>query len=137
MSSDPVGRPGSRREARERAVELGYEAASRDWTVDELLASLTLAPEPYALTLLRLVEQHRETADDLIRSKATGWSIERMPRIDLLVMRMAVAELIAAETPKGVVLAEAVDLVSRYSTDQSGRFVNGVLSAIAEDLDAS
>jgi len=54
-----------------------------------------------------------------------------MPVIDRLVMRQAVAELLVTDTPIGVILSEAVELVSRYSTDESSRFVNGVLAAIA------
>jgi N utilization substance protein B len=57
-----------------------------------------------------------------------------MPMLDLIVMRLATAELLTQDTPTGVVLSEAVELASRYSTDESGRFVNGVLAAIANDV---
>lgn len=134
MSADPVHRRSSRREARERAIELGYEAAVRGWSVDELLASLALPPDQYTEILLRDAETRKPEVEGLIAGKAKGWSLERMPTIDRLVMSIAVAELLTGDTPKGVVLAEAVDLVSRYSTDESGRFVNGVLSAIAEQI---
>lgn len=133
MSEDSPGSAG-RREARERAIELAYEAELRQLSVEELLETLVFRPTPFVVELLRAAEDERERAEKLIADRATGWSIERMPAIDRLVMRLAVAELLTMDTPKGVVLSEAVDLASRYSTDDSGRFVNGVLAAIARDL---
>lgn len=130
--TSPAGRA-SRREARERSVELAYEAQARSWTVDQLLASLLVDPEPFAVVLLRAEEEQRQRADELIAARARGWTLERMPIIDLLVMRLAVAEMLTQSTPTGVILAEAVDLVGRYSTDESSRFVNGVLAAVARD----
>ncbi len=126
--------PTSRREARERALELAYEAEVRGWSVDQLLDSLVLDPEPFTATLLRAAELQKDAAEALIAAKARGWTLTRMPIIDRLVMRLAVAELLTASTPTGVVLSEAVDLATRYSTDESGRFVNGVLAAVARDI---
>lgn len=127
----------SRRESRERAIELGYEAEIRRWSVDELLDSLTLAPDEFTVELLRLAEEHRATADELIDGASTRWSLSRMPAIDLVVMRQAVGELLAAETPPGVVLAQAVELASRYSTEGSGRFVNGILATVAAQVEGA
>jgi N utilization substance protein B len=125
----------SRRESRERAVELAYEGEVRGLTVDELLATLVLEAPPFTVELLRQSERRQAEADDLIEAKATGWTINRLAVMDLLIMRLAVAELLEGDTPKGVVLAEAVELAGRYSTDESSRFVNGVLAAIAADLE--
>ncbi|MEL6982706.1 MAG: transcription antitermination factor NusB [Actinomycetota bacterium] len=126
----------SRRESRERAIELGYEAEVRHWSIDELLASLAVAPDDFAIGLLRSAEQHRDRADELISAASTRWSLSRMPLLDVVVMRQAVAELLDGDTPTGVVLSQAVELAGRYSTDGSGRFVNGILATIAKDLDA-
>lgn len=128
------GRVGSRREARERAIELGYEAHTRGFSVDEILDSLPLEPEPYSIVLLRAAEVERTRADALISETATGWTIARMPAMDVLVMRLAIGEMLTTDVPTGVILAEAVDLASRYSTDESARFVNGVLSAVAKKV---
>ena len=134
MSSDsPSGQRG-RREARERAIELSYEADARELTVEGLLATQVMRPASFVCELLFAVEQNSEQIDGLISAKATGWTIERMARIDLLVMRLATAEMLAMDTPTGVVLSEAVDLASRYSTDDSSRFVNGLMSAIAAEV---
>lgn len=130
----PPGGGRSRREARERAVELAYEAQLRQVDVDGLLARLPIAPDDFTIALLRATEASQEQADELIAAQASGWTLERMPAIDLLIMRMAVAELLHLDTPTGVVLAESVDLASRYSTEESGRFVNGVLAALARSL---
>lgn len=126
----------SRRESRERAVELGYEAEVRGWSVDRMLEAQVVAPDPFTVALLRAAEQHRERADELIDAASTRWSLSRMPVLDLVVMRQAVAELLTADTPPGVVLSQAVELAGRYSTDESGRFVNGILGAIASRLAA-
>lgn len=113
---------------------MAYEAEVRQQTVAELIEGLTLVPDPFVVELLQAAEDHRAEADKLIAGRAKGWTLARMPAIDLLVMRQAVAEMIQLDTPTGVVLAEAVELVSRYSTDESSRFVNGVLSAIAREI---
>ncbi len=125
---------GGRREARERAIELAYEASIRSFTVEELIESLTVKPDPFAVQLLTWSAQRQEESDQRIEAKAKGWTLKRMPSLDVLVMRMAIAEMLEADTPTGVILSEATELAGRYSTDDSGGFVNGVLAAIAEDL---
>jgi N utilization substance protein B len=85
-------------------------------------------------TLLRVAELQRARAEELIASRLKGWTLERLPVIDRLVMRLAVAEMLTMATPTGVILSEAVELAARYSTDESGRYVNGVLAAVARDI---
>lgn len=130
--NDPLAQ--TRRDARERGIELAYEAAQRSMSVADLLATLVVEPDRFTVALLDATEGRQAEVDALIAERARGWTLDRMPLIDLLVMRMAVAELLSFDTPVGVVLAEAVDLVGRFSTDESTRFVNGVLAAIAADL---
>lgn len=125
---------GGRRQARERAIELAYEADARSCTIEELLDTLVLPPEPFAALLLRATDLERTRVHQMISEKSTGWPLERMPNIDRIVMELAVAELLTTDTPTGVVLSEAVELASKYSTQESGRFVNGVLAAIAVDI---
>ncbi|MEM7341973.1 MAG: transcription antitermination factor NusB [Actinomycetota bacterium] len=136
MSGSAPASSRSRREARERAIELAYEAETRSIGVAELLADLAITPDPFTVALLRAAEEHRVEAEALISELSSGWPLARMPTIDRLVMRMAVAEMMTMETPRGVVLSEAVELASRYSTDESGRFVNGVLAAASRSLPA-
>ena len=71
--------------------------------------------------------------DALITRFARDWRLERMPLIDLTVLRMAAFELVhRPDVPTAAAIAEAVALAKRFSTDNSGRFVNGVLASIAE-----
>ena len=123
----------TRRDARERALSLCYELDVRGFSLDDLLAGLPTAPDPYAVELVRGVEDHREEVDALIRKYADRWSLERMPVIDRNLLRMAVFELAhRPDVPVAVAISEAVELAKRYSTDDSGRFVNGMLGRIAE-----
>jgi transcription antitermination protein NusB len=127
--------PGARRRARERALELLYEAETKDLSPSELLAELPLAPEQYAVELVMGVERRAEEVDRLVARHATGWAVERMPMVDRCVLRMAAYELLGElDVPVAVVLDEAVELAKTYSTEDSGRYVNGVLSAVATEV---
>ena len=64
-----------------------------------------------------------------------GWSIDRVTRVDLAILRLGAHELMLGETPKGVVINEAVELANQYSTDKAGGFVNGVLGNLGRALD--
>jgi transcription antitermination protein NusB len=126
---------GSRREARERALSLLYEAESKDAAPGSVLADLPLAPEPFVVDLVTGVADHGDRIDGLIASHAIDWTLDRMPAVDRTVLRLAVYELLERpDIPTGVVISEAVELAKGYSTEESGRFVNGVLSAIAKDV---
>jgi N utilization substance protein B len=125
---------GSRREARERALSLLYEADAKDISPAELLAEIPVEPPPYVTSLVAGVGEHRDQIDQLIDRFAIDWTIDRMPVIDRTVVRMATFELLCRpDVPTGVVISEAVELAKRYSTEESGRFVNGVLASIATE----
>jgi len=125
---------GPRHQARERALSLLYEAEIKDRPISDVLAALPVAPDPYAVRLVRGVAGHLGRVDELIGAAAEGWEIDRMPAVDRSVLRLAVYELLEEPSvPVAVVIDEAVRLVGEYSTDDSGRFVNGVLSAVAAD----
>ncbi|MFN7149565.1 MAG: transcription antitermination factor NusB [Microthrixaceae bacterium] len=138
VAATPVVRTvaGGRHEARERAVHLLYEADIKDRSIDEVLSSQVLAPDPYTVSLVRGVVAHHDELDMVIDRLARGWSLERMPALDLVVLRVACYELAHEPTvPRGVVLSEAVELAGRYgSTDDSATFVNGLLAAAADEL---
>ena len=122
-----------RREARERAVHLLYEADQRNADADALLAEQVLDPDPFTVEVIRGVLGDQDRLDATIGRFAKGWDIGRMPSLDLIVMRIATFELSEhPDTPTAVILNEAVELANTYGTDDSGRFVNGVLAAIAE-----
>jgi N utilization substance protein B len=126
---------GSRRAARERALGLGYELEVRELSVDELLAQQPAAPDEYAVELVRGVEDHHDDIDALLRKFSEHWALERMPAVDRAILRLGAFELgWERDMPTAVVISEAVELAKQYSTKDSGRFVNGLLSRIAEEL---
>jgi N utilization substance protein B len=130
-----VGGLGSRREARERALSLLYEADAKACAPATVLDELPVPPDPFAGDLVAGVGDHQDEIDDRIRRFARGWALERMPVVDRTVLRMAIYELLhRPDVPTAAVISEAVELAKRYSTDDSGRFVNGMLSAIAEEV---
>ncbi len=100
--------------------------------LSEVLGGLPVPADPYAVHLARGVEAHTGRIDDLLAAAAEGWGVERMAVVDRAVLRLAVYELLEEpEVPLSVVIDEAVTLAGEYSTDDSGRFVNGVLSTVA------
>jgi len=92
---------------------------------------LPARPEGYAAALAAGVGQHLDEIDARIAESARAWSVDRMPAVDRQLLRIATYELVYSDVPVAVVIDEAVELANEYSTEESGRFVNGVLSAIA------
>jgi transcription antitermination protein NusB len=125
----------SRHRARERALGLLYEAETKGTEVTEVLAALPVPPEAFALELVEGVGANRCRLDELIERHSVDWSIGRMPVVDRNVLRIAAFELSERPgTPVAAVIDEAVELAKCYSTERSGRFVNGVLAALATEL---
>ena len=126
---------GSRREARERALSLLYEAEVKDRPPKVILDEQPVVPEPFVVALVVGVGQRGIDIDALIERFAIDWTLERMPAIDRNVLRIAVYELLErADVPVAAIISEAVELAKRYSTDDSGRFVNGILASLATEL---
>lgn len=126
---------GSRREGRERALSLLYEAEVKELTPSALLGELPLQAEPFVADLVQGVGIHQARIDELIARFAIDWTLDRMPAIDRNLLRLAVYELLERpDIPLGAVISEAVELAKRYSTDESGRFVNGVLASVAHEV---
>ena len=124
-----------RSQARERALSVLYEAQTKGLTPSEVIAALPVRPDEFTQRLVRGVEDHVEHLDAVIQSHARNWTIDRMPMLDVSIMRIAAFELEhETATPTAVIINEAVELAKRFSTDDSGRFVNGVLSAAVVDL---
>ena len=121
--------------ARERALELLYEADAKSSTVDEVLAALPIEPDAYAVDVVTGVSEHAGEIDGLIVRLAPDWPLDRMAAVDRAVLRLGIYELSQRpDVPTAVILDEAVELAKRYSTEESGRFVNGVLAAAAREL---
>ncbi|MDA8360257.1 MAG: transcription antitermination factor NusB [Actinomycetota bacterium] len=126
---------GTRRQGRERALSILYEAELKGVPPADVLAGLPVPPDQFVCSLVVRSENVRARAHDLISDAAIGWPLDRMAVIDRLVLRLAVGELLDPDgPPPAVVIDEAVELAKTYSTEESGGFVNGVLSAIQRSI---
>ena len=131
---EPGSGIGSRREARETALGILYAADRRGEEPIEVLAAQPVPPPDYAADVVRGVAENADDLDALIDSYSEGWRTDRMPAVDRALLRMAVFELLhRPDVPTEAVLTEVVELAGDYSTERSGRFVNGVASRIAEE----
>ncbi|GAA1319416.1 transcription antitermination factor NusB [Leucobacter albus] len=136
----------ARTKARKRALDMLFQADVLDVPVMDIVATEAkrAVGEPdrvaswlYAREIVDGVTDHREEIDELIASYAQGWTIERMPNVDRAILRIASWEMLHnPEVPAPVAINEAVGLAKEYSTDDSSRFVNGVLGRIAEHAQA-
>jgi N utilization substance protein B len=132
-AADADGAP--RHQQRERALSLLYEAELKGEDAVTVMGALAVPPDPYVRMLLEHSVATKEEAERRIAAASVGWPLDRMAVIDRLVLRLAVAELLDPDgPPSAVVIDEAVELAKTYSTDESGRFVNGILAAITPDL---
>ena len=125
----------TRSKARKRALDILFEAELRGLDPLVTLEERTTAASPpvreYTAELVRGVAAHTAEIDARITAcLAPGWTLPRIPRVDRNVLRIAVFEIDHGEVPDAVAVAEAVQLVSELSTDESPAFVNGVLRAI-------
>jgi N utilization substance protein B len=140
MPEAPKTQMPARRKARKRALDVLYEADQRDLPPSEVLRSYLgriEKPHPdhldYAISLVEGVAKNLDRIDELIGSYAEGWTLERMPVIDRNLARIAVYELLyVPEIDDPVAITEAVELAKQMSTDDSPRFLNGILGRISE-----
>jgi N utilization substance protein B len=128
----------ARTKARKRAVDVLYEADVRGVDPTATLADRVALADPpvndYTVELVEGVQAHRGRIDEILGRYAEGWSLERMPDVDRAVLRLAVYELLYRnDVPDPVAIDEAVELVKSLSTDESPRFVNGVLGRVQRD----
>lgn len=101
----------------------------------EVLRDLAVLPDPYAVELVEGVSVQLAAIDDLIASASVDWDLDRMASVDRQVLRLATFELLGEpDVPLAVVIDEAVELVKQFSTEESGGFVNGVLSTVARQV---
>jgi transcription antitermination protein NusB len=131
-----MSRSSSRSKARKRALDILFEAELRDAdpvaTLEERIAAASPPVRGYTAELVRGVAAHAAEIDARISAcLAPGWSLPRIPRVDRNVMRVAVFEIDYGQVPDAVAVAEAVQLVSELSTEESPAFVNGVLRTVA------
>lgn len=129
--------PNNRHGARQVALQALYwkQSAATDslGALDQLCVRFGLAPEvqSFAAELLQRAAEHADELDELAAARVQHWRWERIARIDRLILRLALAEMLfIEEIPVRVSIFEAVELAKSYSTDKSYAFVNGVLDGV-------
>ena len=129
----------ARTKARKRALDLLFEAEQRRVNVLELLRDRLAAPATeaplgeYTVSVIEGVVEHWTDIDDAITTYAQGWSLERMPAVDRAILRLGAYEVLySTDVPGPVAISEAVALATDLSTDDSPKFVNGVLGRLLE-----
>jgi transcription antitermination protein NusB len=131
----------ARSKARKRALDVLYAADLRAVDPLVMLAERRALAEPpvndYTVELVEGVHLHRDRIDTILADYAEGWTLARMPGVDRAVLRLGVYELLwRDEVPDAVAIDEAVELAKSLSTDESPRFVNGVLARVHRDRPA-
>jgi N utilization substance protein B len=123
----------TRHAARTAAIEILYAADLRAADPSDVLGERPEA-EPYTVHLVDAAAARREELDRLIGEHAVGWRPERMSAVDRNVLRVATLELLEGDVPPAAVIDEAVEIAKRFSGEEAGRFVNGVLAAVGSVL---
>lgn len=131
-----------RRKARELALQVLFEKDLRRKPVEDILLHVPLPlswdedTRAFFLTLVRGVEEKEKDIDRLLTEVAEGWPLQRMATIDRNILRMATFEILfLPEIPPGVSINEAVELGKKYGTEESGKFINGVLGRLVRHLE--
>ena len=129
----------ARTKARKRALDLLFEAEQRGVNASELLrerlaAPVTEAPlSEFTADLVTGVVEHWTQVDELIATYSHGWTMQRMPAVDRAILRLGAYEVLySTDVPEAVAISEWVGLATELSTDDSPRFVNGLLARLAE-----
>jgi len=128
----------ARSKARKRAVDLLYEADLRgDDAVTTLAERVALGDPPindYTIELVEGVTERRQEIDRMLSEYSEGWTLARMPDVDRAVLRVGLYELLwSPDIPDAVAIDEAVELAKALSTDDSPKFVNGILGRVLRD----
>ena len=135
---------GSRRKARECALQMLFAADVAETPADEVVRSywaelgetdLDATAREFATRLAARTLSNLELLDERIRSRAEHWRISRMAVVDRNILRLAVYEFLYEPTPRTVAINEALEIARRFSTYEATQFINGILDAIKRDLD--
>jgi N utilization substance protein B len=136
----------SRRGGREFTMQLLYASEVGDETLEKVADKLASSASPnedppspearqYGLQLARAVRMRAGEIDRLIRSVSEHWDVDRLAVVDRIILRMAIAELLSEpDVPSKVCINEAVEIAKKFSTENSSRFVNGILDAVVKQL---
>ena len=127
----------SRSKARKAALDLLYESDIRKGSATELLSKRVTEMEyearEFTKELIDGIELNKRKIDELIATYAHGWDMDRMPVLDRNILRLAIFELLWSQSvPEAVAISEALELAANFSTEDSSKYVNGVLGKVLE-----
>ena len=127
----------SRSKARKAALDLLYESDIRKGRAAELLSKRVTEMEyearEFTKELIDGIELHKRKIDELIATYAQGWDMDRMPVLDRNILRLAIFELLWSQSvPEAVAISEALELAANFSTEDSSKYINGVLGKVLE-----
>lgn len=128
----------TRREAREQAFIVLFEKIfDNEATISEIVAIAKEAElikvNSFAENILNAVEEHFSEIDEIIELNSQDWTLSRLPKVSLAILRLAVAEIkYIDDVPNGVAVNEAVELAKKYGTNEDASFINGILGTIAK-----
>jgi N utilization substance protein B len=134
----------ARSKARKQALDLLYETDIRGTNLVETLAARDIPAEgpdarpirEYTRELVNGVSENRRKIDELITTYAQGWDMDRLPAVDRNILRLGIYEILwSASVPTSVAIDEALDLAKELSSDDSSKYIHGVLGRIASIKD--
>ena len=129
-----------RRKAREKALQILFAISMNDDAYAELINNFYDDMEgeneiEFSRSLVRKVIANQDKLDEYIKAKASNWELERIALIDKILLRMGIAELLYfPDIPPKVSINEMIEISKEYSTSKSGKFINGILDSVLNDL---
>ncbi len=130
----------TRSEAREQAFIVLFEKIfDEESAISEIIKNAQEAElikiNGFAQSILTAIEENSSKVDEVIENNLKGWSIQRLPKVSLAVLRLAIGEMLFVDdVPAGVSVNEAVELTKKYGTNDDASYVNGVLGSVAKSL---
>lgn len=127
----------ARSKARRRALDVLFEATQRDMPALEVIRArrekTDMVIADYTVDIVEGVLERQEEIDEFLSTYSQGWTLDRMPAVDLMILRIGSWELLYNDdVPDGVAVSEAVELAKMLSTDESPKFVNGLLGRLQQ-----
>ncbi len=122
-----------RREAREKALQTLFQLENTELTIEDAMSHVLEGQnDSFYEKLVRGTTEQLTQIDESLKTKLENWSLDRLPKIERTVLRLAVYELLfMQDAPSKVVMNEAIELCKTFGDDKSSKFVNGVLSKYA------
>lgn len=126
----------ARRDLIDHAIQSFYRTLASDDTTEDgdVVEPTPLPPDPFMEMLVRGASGSAKELDEIIQANSENWRLDRMPAVDRNILRLAIYEMRAAETPPAVVIDEALELARQFSGPDSVSFINGVLDSARKKI---